>query len=64
MFLVPGYAMGGRLGAILELNVAGALLALGIFVLALEFDVGSRAALGAWALFAFTSPIVVYTSQI
>jgi hypothetical protein len=62
--LVPGYAMGGRLGAILELNVLGAVLALGIFVLALEFDVGSRAALAAWALFAFTSPIVVYTSQI
>jgi hypothetical protein len=62
--LVAGYAMGGRLGAILELNLVGAILALGIFVLALEFDVGSRAALGAWALFAFTSPIVVYTSQI
>jgi hypothetical protein len=64
VLLVPGYAMGGRLGAILELNLVGAILALGIFVLALEFDVGSRAALGTWALFAFTSPILIYTSQI
>lgn len=64
ILLVPGYAMQGRLGALLELNVVGAILALGIFVLALEFDVGSRAALVTWVLFAFTSPIVIYTSQI
>jgi len=48
----------------LELNVFGALLALGIFQLSLKFDVSHKAALACWGLFAFTSPIVVYTSQI
>lgn len=61
---VPGYALGGRLGAMLELNFFGALLALGIFALGVELKANPRAALAAWALFAFTSPMAMYTSQI
>jgi hypothetical protein len=62
--LVPGYALAGRRGAMLEMNMLSALLALGIFELALVFEVSRRAALIGWALFAFTSPLVVYSSQI
>jgi hypothetical protein len=64
VLLVPGYALRGRFGAMLELNLFGALLALGIFELGLSFSGSRSAALASWTLFAFTSPIVVYTSQI
>lgn len=64
VLLVPGYALAGRVGAMFELNGFGALLALGIFELGKKMGASPRAALAAWALFAFTSPVVVYTSQI
>jgi FkbM family methyltransferase len=64
ILLVPGYALAGRRGAMLEMNVFSAFLALGIFELALVFEVSTRAALIGWALFAFTSPLIVYSSQI
>lgn len=64
VLLVPGYAMAGRLGAMFELNIFGAFLALGIFVLGMKLEATPRAALTAWALFAFTSPVAIYTSQI
>lgn len=64
ILLVPGYALAGRLGAMLELNVFGAFLALGIFVLGRMLGASPRAALAAWVLFAFTSPVVVYASQV
>lgn len=64
VLLVPGYAVGGRLGAMIELNLVGALAALGMFVLALQVGATVRGALAAWALFAFTSPLVVFSSQI
>lgn len=62
--LVPGYAAAGRLGAMVELNIVGALLALGLYVLAISIGASQRAAIVAWSLFAFTSPLVVYSSQI
>lgn len=64
ILLVPGYALAGRVGAMLELNGFGALLALGIFVLGRQLGANLSSALATWALFAFTSPVVVYTSQI
>src|SRR5262249_14715314 len=64
ILLVPCYAIAARRGAMLEVNVFSAILALGIFELALIFDVSRRAALVGWSLFAFTSPLVVYSSQI
>lgn len=64
VLLVPGYAMAGRLGAMFELNIFGAFLALGIFALGMKLEATPRAALTAWALFAFTSPLAIYSSQI
>lgn len=64
IFLVPGYAVGGRLGAMVELNIIGALLALGIYVVARSIGAPQRSALVTWFLFAFTSPLVVYSSQL
>lgn len=62
--LVPGYAAGGRLGAMIELCVFGALLALGLYDLSRQLGASRLAAVRAWAFFAFTSPLVVYSSQI
>jgi hypothetical protein len=64
LLLVSGYALAGRQGAMFEMNIFGAFLALGIFVLGMELKASPRAALAAWALFAFTSPLAVYSSQI
>lgn len=64
VLLVPGYAFEGRLGAMIELNLLGALAALGVFTLALQIGATQHGALFAWALFAFTSPLVVFSSQI
>jgi hypothetical protein len=64
VLLVPGYAMAGRLGAMFELDIFGALLALGMFVVGMKLGAAPRAALTAWALFAFTSPLAIYSSQI
>lgn len=64
ILLVPAYALARRIGAMLELNLFGALLALGIFVLGTKLGTSPSAALVAWALFAFTSPLIVYSSQI
>jgi hypothetical protein len=64
VLLVPGYALAKRLGAMIESNLIGALAALGVFVLALQIGATQRESLIAWALLAFTSPIVVFSSQI
>lgn len=64
ILMVPGYALGGRLGAMIELNLVGALAALGIFVLAVQIGGTVRGAIAAWALYAFTSPLVVFSSQL
>jgi len=64
VLLVPGYAMAGRLGAMFESDIFGAFLALGIFVLGMKLGAAPKAAFTAWALFAFTSPLAIYSSQI
>src|SRR5207302_7124007 len=64
LLLVPGYALGGRLGAMFEMNLFGALLALGMYVLAHNLGATLYGAVSSWALFAFASPVVVYSSQI
>jgi hypothetical protein len=64
VLLVPGYRLAGRLGAMLEMNVFSAFLALGIYLLALNLGATQHAASTCWFLFAFTSPLVVYSSQI
>jgi hypothetical protein len=62
--LVPGYAVGGKLGAMFELNVIAALLALGIYELARRLGASQASSARAWSLFALTSPLLVYSSQI
>jgi hypothetical protein len=64
ILLAPGYALGGRTGAMLEENVVAAALAVGLFQMALALGSSSGGALLCWALFSFVSPIVVYASQI
>jgi hypothetical protein len=64
VLLVPGYSLAGRLGAMLEMNLLAALLVLGIYTLGYHLGANQRGALACWVLFAFTSPIVVYSSQI
>jgi hypothetical protein len=64
ILLLPGYAVAGRLGAMLELNIVGALFALAMFMLAMNLAAQTQAALACWALFSFTSPVAVYTSQL
>ena len=64
VLLIPGYALAGRLGAMVELDIVAALLALGIYELAIGLGASQRGALGSWALFGFTCPLVVYSSQI
>jgi hypothetical protein len=64
MLLVPGYALGGRTGAMLEESFIGAALAVGLFQMALALGSSVQGALLCWALFSFVSPLVVYASQI
>ena len=59
VLLAPAYALAGRLGAMIEMNVFSSFLALGIFVLALTLGATQHAALTCCFLFAFTSPLVV-----
>ncbi|MDQ5858518.1 MAG: hypothetical protein M3542_09630, partial [Acidobacteriota bacterium] len=64
VFLLPGYALGDRRGAMIELAVIAAVLALGIYELARGLGASRVAAVRAWGLFAFVSPLLVYSSQI
>ncbi|MEK6406211.1 MAG: hypothetical protein AABN34_04530 [Acidobacteriota bacterium] len=64
ILLVPGYAVGERLGAMLEMNLVSAFLALGLYVLAVSIGAPERSALVTWALFAFTSPLIILSSLV
>lgn len=64
LLLTPGYAVGGRLGTMLELNVIAAILALGMYILARDVGANVRNAIATWGLFAFSSPLVVFSSQV
>ncbi len=64
LLLVPGYAMDNRIGAMVEMNLFAAVLALGIFELALELGATEGGAIACWALLAFVSPVLTFSSQI
>jgi hypothetical protein len=64
VLLIPGYGLGGRIGAMLDVNVVAALLALGIFEFAVTSGANPTQSLFCWALFAFTTPVIVYASQV
>jgi hypothetical protein len=60
--LVPGYALAGRLGALITLNLAAVAAAMAVFELALML--GSLAgAIYAWAFFLFSAPIVAFSGE-
>jgi hypothetical protein len=64
VLLIPGYVLGSKAGALVELSIVAALLALGLveLVLLLGGDVGS--AILTWGLFGFSTPILVFASEI
>ena len=64
MLLVPGYALGGRLGTMFEMNVIGAFLALGFYLVAVTLGASSKAAVVTAYLFSFTMPFSHYASQL
>ena len=64
VLLVPGYAMGNRLGAMVENNLLAALLSVGIFELAMALGATTAGAISCWGLFAFVSPLVTFSVQI
>jgi hypothetical protein len=64
LLLVPGYWASGRMGAMIEIDIAAALLAAAIFVLARQLGASERAAFLCSLLFALSSPLVYYSSQI
>jgi hypothetical protein len=64
ILLVPGYALGNRIGAMVEINLAAAFLAAGIFEMAIELGATTAGAMACWALLAFASPLVTFAAQI
>lgn len=62
--LLPGYVLGGRFGATLQMNLIAALLMGQVFLLAVELFHSFSAAFVAWAVMGFTIPCLVYMGQI
>ena len=64
ILLVPGYWLGRRAGATLELDLVAAFLAVGIYEAAIEFGAPIAGATLAWGMFAFSAPLITYASQV
>ncbi len=64
VLLLPAYAVAGRLGATWLVAVLAALLSLNIYWFCLELSGSPRASLQAWALSAFTIPVLTYAHQL
>jgi hypothetical protein len=64
LLLLPGYAVGGRLGATWLMAGLAALLSLNIYWFCRELAGSPGAALQAWALTAFTVPLLIYAHQL
>src|SRR5262249_61546702 len=62
--MVPGYALGGRLGATATINVLAAFLMVNIFLLAWEATGLVRVAFRVWLCLAFVSPVLFFSSQL
>jgi hypothetical protein len=61
--VLPGYAIAGRVGALVTLNLIAAAAALAVFEIAL-FLGGITAALHTWALFAFSAPVLAFAGEL
>ncbi len=64
LLLLPAYAVGGRLGATWLVAGLAALLSLNIYWFCLELSGSPRASLQAWALSAFTVPVMTFAHQL
>ncbi len=64
ILLVPGYALGNRIGAMVEINLAASVLAVAIFAMAVELGATMPGAIACWALFSFASPLFTFAAQI
>lgn len=62
--LLPGVAVGGRLGAMLTMAAATAALMAMVFRLAAEATGSRRAAFAAWVGLAFVPPVLVFSAQL
>ncbi len=62
--LLPAYALKGRQGCVVFMNVLSALLALQLYLLAFSLTRRQRPALFLWFVSGFTSPLLIYSSQI
>ncbi len=62
--LIPGYVLGGRFGATLQMNIITALLMLQVFLLSYELFQSLIASFAAWVCVAFTIPIIIYMGQV
>jgi hypothetical protein len=63
VLLLPGYAVGGRAGAVITMNLFGAAALLFTFRLALASGASLRAAFLAWLGAAFSLPLVIYAAS-
>ncbi len=64
LVLLPGYVLGGRVGATLQMNLVTALLMLQIFLLSYDIFHSLSASFVSWVCTAFTMPFIVYMGQI
>ncbi len=62
--LLPGYVLGGRLGAALQINLITALLMLQVFLLSYELFHSLTASFLTWSCLTFTIPVIIYMGQI
>jgi hypothetical protein len=62
--MVPGYALGGRLGATVTISVLAAVLMVNVFLLAWEATGVVRVAFRVWLCLAFVSPVLFFSSQL
>ncbi|MBD3305731.1 hypothetical protein GF339_05070 [candidate division KSB3 bacterium] len=63
VLLIPFYALKGRQGAVLGMNILAALLAVQIYLLAFAMTRRRGLALVLWGVTCFTPPLLLYSSQ-
>lgn len=59
--LIPGFLIAGRFGAVLTMNIIGALIALNIFILTMLMTCSIRSAYCGMLIGAFSSPLGIYS---
>jgi hypothetical protein len=64
VMLIPGYVLGGRLGAVLEINLITAVLMLQVFLFSYELFHSLLASFFTWLCLSFTIPVIIYMGQI